>query len=87
MLNCATVWWSDPGKHPSPNAGPVEAAYAGPLGVRLGGSNVYDGMHENRGVLGDGREVEFGHVMRANALSRRGGLAAVVVAAVIAGRR
>ena len=31
----------DGGKHPSPNAGRPEAAFAGALGVRLGGTNTY----------------------------------------------
>jgi adenosylcobinamide-phosphate synthase len=29
------------GRHPSPNAGRCEAAFAGALGIRLGGTNVY----------------------------------------------
>ena len=37
-----------------PNAGVVEAAFAGALGIRLGGRNVYRGQVEERGVLGDG---------------------------------
>ena len=44
----------DAGQHPSPNAGVVEAAFAGALGIRLGGRNVYGGRVEERGVLGDG---------------------------------
>src|SRR4051812_48259372 len=31
-------------RHPSPNAGVAEAAFAGALGVRLGGRNVYGGV-------------------------------------------
>ena len=34
----------DAGQHPSPNAGVVEAAFAGALGIRLGGRNVYRGQ-------------------------------------------
>ncbi len=51
--------------HPSPNAGVVEAAYAGVLGLRLGGENVYDGQAEDRGTLGDGRAPEVADIARA----------------------
>jgi adenosylcobinamide-phosphate synthase len=37
------VWWRDAHRHASPNAGRAEAAMAGALDVRLGGSNVYVG--------------------------------------------
>jgi adenosylcobinamide-phosphate synthase len=60
----------DAGQHPSPNAGVVEAAFAGALGVRLGGRNVYEGRVEDRGVLGHGRPVEVGDIARANRLAR-----------------
>jgi adenosylcobinamide-phosphate synthase len=76
-----TVWRRDARLHPSPNAGPVEAATAGALGVRLGGTNTYDGEAEARGVLGDGRAVEVRDVARANRLSRQVSAAAVLVAA------
>ncbi|HSX68330.1 cobalamin biosynthesis protein [Nocardioides sp.] len=85
-----TVWRRDAGLHPSPNAGPVEAATAGALGVRLGGTNTYDGEAEARGVLGDGRAVEVRDVARANRLSRQVSAAAVLVAAgtaLVIGRR
>jgi adenosylcobinamide-phosphate synthase len=35
------VWRRDAGSHPSPNAGHAEAAFAGALGVRLGGTLQY----------------------------------------------
>jgi len=78
------VWRRDAAQHPSPNAGPVEAAYAGALGVRLGGSNSYEGEVEERGVLGDGRPVEVHDVARANRLSRRVSVAALVTCLLIA---
>ena len=40
--------------HPSPNAGVVEAAYAGALGITLGGETIYDYGVENRPRLGNG---------------------------------
>jgi len=44
----------DASAHPSPNGGVVEAAFAGVLGIRLGGTNVYAGRVEDRGRLGTG---------------------------------
>jgi adenosylcobinamide-phosphate synthase len=44
--------------HPSPNSGRPEAAMAGILGVRLGGTNFYDGIAQDRPVLGaEGRSA------------------------------
>lgn len=40
-------------RHPSPNGGWCEAAWAGALGVRLGGRNVYASGVEVRPTLGD----------------------------------
>ena len=45
------VWWRDRNKHASPNAGQVEAAMAGALGVRLGGLNTYDGNEVQAPIL------------------------------------
>ena len=53
------VFRRDGTKHPSPNSGRPEAAMAGILGVRLGGTNFYDGMAQNRPLLGaEGRSAE-----------------------------
>ncbi len=48
------VWRRDAAGHPSPNAGPVEASFAGALGVQLGGTNVYGGQTEHRARMGTG---------------------------------
>ena len=45
----------DAGRHPSPNAGVAEAAFAAALGLRLGGENRYGDRTEQRPPLGDGR--------------------------------
>ncbi len=44
----------DASRHPSPNGGWCESAWAGALGVRLGGRNVYSGRVEFRPRLGEG---------------------------------
>lgn len=48
------VLWRDGGRHPSPNSGQPEAAMAGSLGIRLGGINYYDGVPNERPVIGTG---------------------------------
>jgi adenosylcobinamide-phosphate synthase len=68
------AWRADAAQHPSPNAGPVEAAFAGALGVRLGGTLSYAGRVEHRPVLnGSGRAVEVADIERAVRLSRKVG--------------
>ncbi|MFG2572151.1 cobalamin biosynthesis protein [Streptomyces sp. NPDC048481] len=81
------AWRADARRHPSPNAGPVEASFAGALGVRLGGSLSYGGRVEHRPVLNGaaGRPVVAGDIERAARLSRRVGLLALGV--TVAARR
>lgn len=57
------------GQHPSPNGGVVEAAFAGALGVQLGGRNVYEGVVEDRGVLGYGPPPTAADLARGNRLA------------------
>ncbi|MDU0291282.1 cobalamin biosynthesis protein [Saccharothrix longispora] len=78
------TWRRDASAHPSPNAGQVEAAFAGALEIRLGGRTVYAHGAEDRPVLGHGRSPDAGHVTRAVELSRVVGAAAAGVTAVIA---
>lgn len=66
--------------HPSPNAGRCEAAFAGALGVRLGGTTVYGDRVETRGPLGDGPSPGVPDIDRAVRLSRAVGIAAVALA-------
>ena len=73
----------DGGAHPSPNAGQVEAAFAGALGVRLGGPLTYDGIAELRPALGAGRAPTSADVRRAARLSRAVGVSAALVCAVV----
>jgi adenosylcobinamide-phosphate synthase len=76
--------YRDGGAHPSPNAGRCEAAFAGALGVRLGGTNVYRGQAERRGTLGDGPPPAPADIDRAVRLSRAVIITATVLAASIA---
>jgi adenosylcobinamide-phosphate synthase len=70
--------------HPSPNGGVVEGAFAGILGVSIGGTNVYDGRVEDRGVLGRGPAATARDIDPARRLATRVGLASLAVAALVA---
>ncbi len=52
VVRAARVLRRDGRAHPSPNAGPMEAAFAGALGVRLGGPLRYGTRDEIRPTLG-----------------------------------
>lgn len=76
------AWRRDAGDHPSPNAGVVEASFAGALGIRLGGTNTYYGNRvEHRALMGDGRAPTPGDIPRTTQLARRVGWAAALTAA------
>ena len=72
----------------SPNAGPVMASGAGALGVLLGGCATYDGVLEQRPVLGEGSATEAHDIVRAWSLVLRTAmlwLACVALAALLDG--
>jgi adenosylcobinamide-phosphate synthase len=83
------AWRRDAARHPSPNAGVVEAAFAGALGVRLGGPTHYRHELQIRPTLGDGGQPTVADLRRAVQLSRMVQAAAAVLAgiSVFAGRR
>lgn len=83
------TWRRDASAHPSPNAGQIEAAFAGALQIRLGGRTVYGHSTQMRPIMGDGRTADAGDVTRGVELSRVVGAATCALAVGIAllGRR
>ncbi len=71
-------------RHPSPNAGWCEAAFAGALGVRLGGVLTYSGRIEHRPEIGTGRSPVTADIARAIRLSRAITASATCLAAAVA---
>lgn len=71
--------------HPSPNSGVAEAAFAGALGLRLGGEVSYLGAREERPVLGHGHPPAAADIRRAVKLS--GHVTLALAAAVLAAGR
>ncbi len=51
--NAIRIVLRDARSQPSPNAGFPEAAYAGALGIRLGGTNSYGGQTVQKAYIGD----------------------------------
>ncbi len=80
------AWRRDAARHPSPNAGVVEAAFAGALGVRLGGPTQYHHELQIRPTLGDGRRPTVADLRRAVALSRLAQAVAAALAALVSYR-
>lgn len=78
------AWRADAGRHPSPNAGVVEAAFAGALDVSVGGTTVYASHVEERPVLGTGHPPGADDLRAAVALSRRVQYSAAALAMVAA---
>ncbi|GAI12659.1 unnamed protein product, partial [marine sediment metagenome] len=53
-------------KSPSPNAGIPEAAFAGALGIQLGGVNYYQGKKVSKPILGvEAKQREEEHIIEA----------------------
>ncbi|KAF0845669.1 cobalamin biosynthesis protein [Nocardia caishijiensis] len=81
------AWRRDARKHPSPNAGVVEASMAGALGVRLGGRTQYRYGAELRPTLGSGRSPGTEDLRRAVRMSEAVQIGAVVLSAAVASLR
>lgn len=59
----------DRNKHPSPNAGQSEAAFAGALGIQLGGASYYGDKVSIKPLLGENiNQIKPDHIIKANSL-------------------
>ncbi len=75
----------DGSKHPSPNAGFPEAAMAGALGVRLGGTSFYSGKINVKPFIGDNlRELELSDISQSHKIMFIASLLALGMAISIA---
>jgi len=75
-------WRTQGRRWKSPNAGPVMAAGAGALGIRLGGPAPYHGRTEVRPALGEGPAATAVDIHRAGELLQRATLGLVALALV-----
>ena len=83
-----TAWrcWREQAPHwSSPNAGSVMASGAGALGLSLGGGAIYDGVLEQRPILGSGPPATGGDIVRAWELVRATTVLWLVAVCVAAG--
>ncbi|MBL8446011.1 MAG: cobalamin biosynthesis protein [Zoogloeaceae bacterium] len=77
-------WHSQAPAWDSPNAGPVMAAGAGALGVRLGGAARYHGESTIRPALGEGRAPDVTTITAAISLVGRGQALWLILATILA---
>jgi adenosylcobinamide-phosphate synthase len=73
----------DARRHPSPNAGLLEATFAGALGVRLGGANSYRQRLELRPRLGFGPSPDLSSLRAATRLATAAACASAIVCLVV----
>jgi adenosylcobinamide-phosphate synthase len=77
-------WHTQARQWDSPNAGPVMAAGAGAVNVRLGGAAPYHGVWEERPTLGEGDLPDATSIARALRLVRTGVTLWLVIALLLA---
>lgn len=87
-LSAIQCWRSQASTWYSPNAGPVMAAGAGAMQVKLGGAATYHGQRKQRPTLGVGKSADQSHILSAIGLVKRSvGLwcALIVIGTIIRG--
>ena len=78
--NSFAVAIRDGSKHPSPNSGFPEAAMAGALGIRLGGTSFYSGEINRKPFIGDNlRELELSDITQSQKIMFIASLLALAV--------
>lgn len=86
LRRAARVVRRDGRRHPSPNSGWTEAAFAGALGCRLGGPSRYGGVLESKPTLGDGdRPLTWQSIRKARHLLWATTVLATLLLAVVVG--
>ncbi|MDX9715465.1 MAG: adenosylcobinamide-phosphate synthase CbiB [Dissulfurispiraceae bacterium] len=87
-LNAFKIMWRDGGKHPSPNSGIPEAAMAGALGVRLGGSSIYNSNVVKKEYIGEEITMDYASAsMMSITIIKTASLVALIISAAILGMR
>jgi adenosylcobinamide-phosphate synthase len=80
-------FWNDRLNHASPNAAHGEAAFAGALGVKLGGVNFYDGKVYRQPVLNaSGKACALGDISRAVGLLWAGAFVVLMILILVGWR-
>ncbi len=78
--NSMAIAIRDGSKHPSPNSGFPEAAMAGALGVRLGGTSFYSGKLNEKPFIGDNlREPELSDITQSHKIMFTTSILALIV--------
>jgi adenosylcobinamide-phosphate synthase len=69
VISCIRILFRDGRKHHIPNSGLSEAAFAGALSIQLGGLNHYDGIPDQKPLIGDMvKTLEATDIQKANIL-------------------
>jgi len=83
-VNAAAAMFRDSKKHPSPNSGIPEAGVAGALGIRLGGTNYYEGIPSVRPFLGRPlKELSYDYIKPAIKFVYLTGILAVLLGSIV----
>ena len=82
--NALKIAIRDRTNHKSPNCAYSEGAFAGALGVQLGGTNIYFGKAVYKPTIGDKhREIEVDDIVKTNKIMYATSITSIVVFTII----